>query len=115
MEFCDLTLFNGYEFGSKQLIKKYFSSSSSNNIYPTTPGLSTGTLPVRTTQEIGLSVPLGLIVNELRTSADQSLVFDSTTGAASLESPISSESGTDDKLEASVVRETLRRGFSLST
>ena len=75
-------------------------------------GLTTSPLIIQTSQELGLQVPLGLIVNEMRTSADQSLVFDVEAGAVYLESFSSTTTSPESILETSTVRTVLRDGFS---
>ena len=87
------------------------STPSGDVTIPPSAGLTTGVLPIQTTQEIGLNAPLGLVINEMRTSPNQSLVFDST-GAAFLESPIEPGPNVEYPLEAAAVREALRLGFT---
>ena len=74
-------------------------------------GLTTSPLIIRTTQQMGLQVPLGLIVNEMRTSNDQDLVFEAASGTVYLESS-SSTTSPESLLETSVVQDILRDGFS---
>ena len=66
---------------------------------------------IRTTQQLGLQVPLGLIINEMRTSTDQDLVFEAASGTVYLESSGSTTSP-ESILETSVVQDVLRDGFS---
>ena len=74
-------------------------------------GLTTSPLVIQTTQQLGLQVPLGLIINETRTSADQALVFDEINGTVYLESS-SSTTNPESILETSLVQNILRDGFS---
>ena len=75
--------------------------------------MATSPLVVQTNQQMGLQVPLGLIVNERRTSPDQNLVFDSVAGAVYLESTIST-TPPESILETSMVQSILRDGFPSS-
>ena len=58
-----------------------------------------------------MNAPLGLVVTELRTSPNQSLVFDAN-GAAFLESPTEPRPSTEFPVEAAAVREAIRVGFT---
>ena len=68
-------------------------------------------LPIITTQELGLGVPTGLIINELRTSSDQSLVLDAESGSVMLENPISTSSAPEFDIDPVTVRSILKNGF----
>ena len=66
---------------------------------------------IRTNQQMGLQVPLGLVINEMRTSTDQELVFDAENGTVYLESS-DSTNNPESVLETSIVQNILRDGFS---
>ena len=71
-------------------------------------------LPIQTTQSMGLQVPIGLVMTEMRTSSDQVLVVDGTMNTAFLESRLDLTESTipDSILKTSIVRQTMLQGYS---
>ena len=80
----------------------------------------TSPLIIKTTNELGLQCPLGLIVNELRTHPDETLVVDAESDDIYLDistdtSYVSMRSDETDfglRLDTSIVRELLNTGFT---
>lgn len=92
-----------------------FSSSSPTELSTETGELAVSPLLIQTTQQVGLGVPVGLIVNELRTSPDQSLVLDAENQSVFLETGDSNITTPESILETSIVRDILNHGFTMQS
>ena len=75
-------------------------------------GLNSTPLVVQTTQEMGLQVPTGLVLSELRTSTDQALVIDAGADGISLDRYENDDFQSTNVLETSVVRSVLQDGLT---
>ena len=73
-------------------------------------------LPIYTNQDLGIAVPLGLVVTQMRTSADQVLVFDEDQNMAYLQHrlDLASSSTPESYLETSLVQRVMTDGFDAS-
>ena len=97
-----------------------FYSSSPPRPEQDTHELSTEPLVVKTTAEMGFQVPLGLVVNELRTSPEQSLVIEAGADQAFLDSSsdqsyVSMRSDETDygyNLKTDLIQTLLNEGFT---
>ena len=89
-----------------------FSSSSPTETSGEANELAASPLLIQTTQQVGLGVPVGLIVNELRTSPEQSLVLDAENQSVFLETSDSKITAPESILETSIVRDILNNGFT---
>ena len=92
-----------------------FSSSPPTERSAETAEIVASPLLIQTTQQVGLGVPIGLIVTELRTSPEQSLVLDSENQTVFLETNDSSNIAPESILETSIVRDILNNGFTTQT
>jgi len=75
-------------------------------------GLNSSPLVIQTTQELGLQVPTGLVLGELRTSTDQALVIDAGADGISLDRYENENLQATNVLETSVVRSVLQDGLT---
>ena len=82
--------------------------------------MATSPLVIQTTAELGFQCPLGLIVNELRSRPDETLVVDAESDEIYLNSStdtsyVSMRSDETDfglRLDTSIVQELLNTGFT---